>query len=362
MELARETLRLLDTDAQDEALPKSIDNGRFEVSKLRPVGSRFMSKVYRGYDREAQKEVAIKLENLNQPPCILGREADMLKALNGSQRNTRAQHGIQGVIKVFFHGLEGLYDCLVMEQIGRSLDTLLDFCGGKFCYDTVILLGQQLLLRVEYLHSNGLVHRNICPSSFVMGVRSRVHHVYMTGGECSARFWKQGEGKHGHIRKTHKHELVGDPQFTSLRAHTGVMQTRRDDIEALGHMLLYLIRGSLPWTAFRKKYEIAVKKADTDLSELCDQYHMTPLRDYLEYARGLRFSELPAYQSLHHLFKDMRQELPVDDHEMEWLANHNFADVDLEPVETNMLMNHPDKAMYHSRAGFCLCGRHGTSE
>mmetsp|Transcript_14361 Transcript_14361/g.26404 ORF Transcript_14361/g.26404 Transcript_14361/m.26404 type:complete len:363 (+) Transcript_14361:24-1112(+) len=362
MQLASETRRLAELDSQDEALPKTIDSGRFEVSKLHPVGSGFMSRVFRGYDREGQKEVAIKLECLNQPPFTLAQEAEVLKSLHGPQRSRRTIRGMQGVIKVFFHGTEGLYDCLVMEQLGRSLGTLLDFCGGKFGYETVVLLGQQLLLRVEYLHSRGVVHRNICPSSFVMGVKDRVHHVYMTGAECASRFWKKGEVKNGHIRKTHKHELVGDPQFASLRAHTGVAQSRRDDVEALGHMLVYFLRGDLPWSDFRKKYEIAVKKADTDLHELCSHHNSLPLRDYLEYARGLRFRERPAYESLHTLFRDMRQHLPVEDHDLEWLANHNFVDVTLEPVEYNVSMEHPDQAMYHLRAGFCLCGRHGTAE
>merc|ERR1719476_1081650 len=119
-----------------------------------------------------------------------------------------------------------------------------------------------------------------------------IHHLYMIDFGLSKRFFDKD--KHCNFRD--KLSLTGTARYASINAHKGYEQSRRDDLEAIGHMLLYFLRGSLPWSGLdaktkEEKYKkIRQKKEDTKLSELC-QNHPKEFQHYLQYARQLEFSD-----------------------------------------------------------------------
>jgi casein kinase 1 len=112
-------------------------------------------------------------------------------------------------------------------------------------------------------------------------------------------------------------------------------QSRRDDLEALGHVFMYFLRGSLPWQGLKaatnkQKYEkIGDKKQSSQIKDLCDGYP-EEFGIYLQYARKLSFEETPDYDFCRELFDKVLQRLgEEDDATYDWmlLKNGQFDEV-----------------------------------
>ena len=112
-----------------------------------------------------------------------------------------------------------------------------------------------------------------------------------------------------HIPYKDGKDLTGTARYASLNTHLGIEQARRDDLEQIGFVLLYFIRGSLPWqgmaarTKEEKYQQIKVKKATTTIEDLTHHLPLV-LRNLLNYARKLQFEERPDYSKLIRSFND----------------------------------------------------------
>merc|ERR1712039_66083 len=121
----------------------------------------------------------------------------------------------------------------------------------------------------EDLHSKGIVHRDIKPENFMFGVKAKQAHLHLIDFGLSKRYFDK---KHAVLKQ--KLNLTGTARYASINAHRGLEQSRRDDLEAIGHMLIYFLRGSLPWSGLdaktqEEKYrKIREKKEETPLPEL----------------------------------------------------------------------------------------------
>merc|ERR1719487_1352998 len=226
----------------------------------------------------------------------------------------------QGVAEVFYFGIEGNFNCLVMEILGKSLEDHVQACKGKYTVKTTVLVAQQVLHRIEYLHSKGYVHRDIKPENFMFGVKDRIHHVYIIDFGLSKRYWDSAREAHAQMKQ--KLSLTGTARYASINAHKGVEQSRRDDLEAIGHMFLYFLRGALPWSGLdaktqEEKYrKICEKKEQVKLSELCQGFPKA-FEEYLGYARNLGFTERPDYKTHYNAIRACR-EPGTQDHHFEW--------------------------------------------
>ena len=115
---------------------------------------------------------------------------------------------------------------------------------------------------------------------------------------------------HQHIPYRENKNLTGTARYASINTHIGIEQSRRDDLESLGYVLMYFIRGSLPWQGLKantkkQKYErIMDRKMSTSTEQLCKGY-ATEFRSYFEYCRSLRFEDRPDYAYLKRLFKEL---------------------------------------------------------
>jgi len=113
-----------------------------------------------------------------------------------------------------------------------------------------------------------------------------------------------------HIIHRKGRSLTGTPRYASINNHMGVEQSRRDDLESIAYVLIYLIRGSLPWQGMhadtpQKKYRMILKKKqDTTVAELCRGMPVE-FGEMLEYARGMKFEEEPDYKKLRKKFKNL---------------------------------------------------------
>ena len=167
------------------------------------------------------------------------------------------------------------------------------------------------------------VHRDVKPDNFLVGrgaVASRVVHAIDFG---LAKKYRDPRS-HEHIPYRENKNLTGTARYASINTHVGIEPSRRDDLESLGYVLMYLARGSLPWQGLKadtkaKKYErIKKRKMETSAATLCDGF-APEFRRYFEYCRSLRFDDRPDYAYLRKLFLDVyKREKFRDDNLFDW--------------------------------------------
>lgn len=329
--------------------PKSIAAGRFLLTKQ--LGSGCFGEVWLGDDQKRSETVAVKLE-VKSEAKHLANEYEILSNLKSPSQQ-------QGFTEVFHFGREGKHICLVMELLGKSLEDVHEACGGKFNVKTTALIAEQILHRLEYLHSKCVIHRDIKPENFMMGVRSKSHIVYLIDFGLSELYYDEGE----HAFQM-KDTLTGTARYASINAHD-MAQSRRDDLEAVGHMLVFFLLGTLPWSGLKsnngeKKKDgdefahiRAVKKA-TKVSELCKG--LPPeFEEYLTYCRGMQYKQRPDYIRLRDMFRRVLDVLGnVKGHELQWLLEDKELKVGtLTPLRYPDQLEQPDDGQ---EPRFSICG------
>ena len=170
-------------------------------------------------------------------------------------------------------GYNSKYNILIMELLGPSLENLFQKLNKKFSLKTACMLGIQMVDRIEYIHSRKIIHRDIKPDNFVIGRGNRSHIVYILDFGLSKKYWSTRQNKH--IQFCRNKKLTGTARYASINALSGCEQGRRDDLESIGYIIMYFIRGSLPWQGLKvnKKEDrykkICDKKKETSAKELC---------------------------------------------------------------------------------------------
>ena len=134
---------------------------------------------------------------------------------------------------------------MVMELLGHSLEDLFQYCGRKFTLKTVCMLADQMISRLEYMHTNNFIHRDMKPDNFLMGNGNKRNVCYMIDFGLSKRYKDAKTGEH--IPYRDNKSLTGTARYASVNTHIGIEQARRDDMESIGYILLYFLKGSLPW-------------------------------------------------------------------------------------------------------------------
>ncbi|XP_010522569.1 PREDICTED: casein kinase 1-like protein 9 isoform X2 [Tarenaya hassleriana] len=273
-----------------------VVGGKFKLG--RKIGSGSFGELYLGVNVQTGEEVGVKLEPVKTKHPQLHYESKLYTLLQGGT----------GIPNLKWFGVEGDYNVMAIDLLGPSLEDLFNYCNRKLSLKTVLMLADQLLNRVEYIHSRGFLHRDIKPDNFLMGLGRKANQVYMIDFGLGKKY--RDLQTHKHIPYRENKNLTGTARYASVNTHLGVEQSRRDDLESLGYVLVYFLRGSLPWQGLKagtkhQKYDrISEKKVSTPIEVLCKSCP-SEFVSYFHYCRSLRFDDKPDYSYLKRLFRDL---------------------------------------------------------
>ena len=290
----------------------------YKLDARKKLGSGAFGDIYLGRNIRLNEEVAIKLEPTRSRHPQLFYESKLYMALQG---------GI-GIPKLHWCGSQGNYNILIMDLLGPSLEDLFNYCKRQFTLLTTLLVVEQMLSRIEFIHSRNFIHRDVKPDNFLIGRGSKKNQIYAIDFGLAKRYRDPRTGLH--IPYRDGKSLTGTARYASINTHLGIEQSRRDDIEALGYILVYFMKGNLPWQGLKaknmkEKYEkIKEKKISYTLDDLCKDLP-EEFKTFIHYARDLKFEDRPDYSYLKNVIRQIcaNNKLNPDTSKFDWIIKQN---------------------------------------
>jgi len=276
---------------------------------IKMLGSGSFGSVWMAQDRLSDDIVAIKIEDNKKIPRIINENKIYCYLY---------KHGFgKGLPKTYKMIYTRDYNIMVMQMMGKNLEEMLNDYKRKFNLNTVFEIAVQIITLLQKLHTAGFIHRDIKPNNFMVD-RDNTGIIYMVDLGLSKRYINKGK----HIVFNDRKSLVGTARYASQNMHMGIEPTRRDDLESVGYMLVYFLKGRLPWQGLIKKKSINMldqifeRKVCTSLEELCDGLPNCFI-EYIDYCRKLKFDEEPDYEYMKDIFRDEYTKLNIKP-KLEW--------------------------------------------
>lgn len=278
---------------------------------LEHIGSGSFGNVFKAEDTRSGELVALKIpidvpERNNQEWIV--KEYQIYKKLSDPAKGVVDVKMIQKRNKKI----------MVMNLLGDSLSGLM-VKHSKFHLKTVILLAIEMIKSIKHVHSRGYLHRDIKPDNFTIG-HDKANKLYCIDFGLATKFQKKNGD---HLPQEGGHKFLGTARYASINAHLGNTQSRKDDLEAIGYLLVYFYMGKLPWQGIRcsnkeKRYRLVLeKKQKTSRKQLCKGLPSAFL-SYFEYVDGLGYDERPQYTSIINTFKDLYRARGYTDKLFDW--------------------------------------------
>ncbi|KAL4003164.1 Casein kinase I isoform alpha [Acanthocheilonema viteae] len=285
----------------------------------RKIGAGSFGDIYLAVVIATGEEVAVKLESSKARHPQLLYESRVYKILRGGF----------GIPRLRWYGTEKDYNLLVMDLLGPSLEDLFNYCNRRFTMKTVLMLAEQMIGRIQFVHIKNFIHRDIKPDNFLMGTGRYCDKLFLIDFGLAKEYCDSRTGAHIPYRED-KH-LTGTARYASVNAHLGIELTRRDDMLSLGYVLMYFNRGSLPWQGLKavtkkQKYEkICEKKLTTPIQVLCKSFPIE-FAMYFYYCHKLHFDEAPDYAYLKQLFRTLFKKLNYQyDYMFDWTTRKQWT-------------------------------------
>lgn len=275
------------------------DNDKYTITKY--IASGGYGDVYEGINKHTNESVALKIPiktDIKNGEKYILEELKIYENLHKHKNSVKSLLHIPKIKIIKDKSLDK--NILIMDLLGDSLNVKLSKSKcKKLPLKTIILLAIQMIQSIKYIHNNGYIHRDIKPDNFVMDIKNNI--LYLIDFGLAKKY----------IKKFNKeHKFCGTARYASIAAHKGYEQCRKDDLEAIGYLLVYLFNGKLPWQNIKNKckeerYKMMMKKKiETNEEILCNQLPREFLV-YLNYVKTLNYNEEPLYDKLILMFKQL---------------------------------------------------------
>ena len=297
---------------QDPLLHKKYFSKYRTIKKL---GEGSFGKVYKAeYNNEYY---AIKFEDRVKGQNLLETEANIMSYLKGPN-----------IPSIKSYGYSGEFNILVMQLMGKSLEEIFNKLQ-KFSVKTTSLLGYQMVSILQYIHDRHIIHRDIKPDNFVMGLGKYNADLYILDFGLAKKYRSSKTLEQCPYIK--KKKLTGTARYASIHALEEMEQSRRDDLESVGYILMYFLRGNLPWQGLKIKSKedrykkILDKKKEVSSEQLCQNFP-EEFKEYLEYTKNLEYTEEPKYEKIKMKFKNLIIKKLKDNFDFiyDWTTQHDI--------------------------------------
>jgi len=258
---------------------------------IKKLGEGSFGKVYKVESNN--KYYAMKLESKKHSQGLLESEATIMTYLKGSN-----------IPKIELLTQNEEYNILIMELMGKSLEELINI-HKNFSIKTVCMLAYQMINILQFIHEKHIIHRDIKPDNFVMGLNENNAHLFIIDFGLSKKFRSSKTLIQYPLIK--KKKLIGTARYASIHALEELEQSRRDDLESVGYVLIYFLKGSLPWQGLKAKgkeeryRKILEKKKEISSEELCKGFPII-FQNFVYYVKNLDYLEEPDYENLKNMF------------------------------------------------------------
>ena len=287
---------------------ESENNFPYEIvfdkfKKKKKIGKGSFGTVFMAINIQNQEEVAIKTE--------INNEKNQIGLLEQESLRLNSLKGFLGIPNIYEYGKLKRFNVLVMELLGKSLGEIFLLKNKKFSLKTVSTLGIDMIKLIKHIHENQYLHRDIKPDNFMMGREKKKDILYIIDFGLAKKYITSNNQ---HIPFKIGKSITGTARYCSIYTHQGMEQSRRDDLESIGYVLLYFLRGNLPWQGIKcknneKHYEkIGNKKQSTSIDELCAGFP-EQFQNYFNYVKQLDFTEDPNYNFLIELFEGVLRKI-----------------------------------------------------
>ena len=291
--------------------------GKYRI--IKEEGNGLFSTVYSAKNITNQEIVALKIQEKTKIFGDLEKEAYCLFQLKGI-----------GIPKVITYGHSGKYKILAQELLGKSLGQLFKENikrPKEIRLKDMIMAGIQIIERIQFIHTNYIIHLDIKPANFLVGKKDK-SLIYIIDFGFARKYRSSRTGKH--VKFSKNSYFSGNLKYSSINTMKGVIPSRRDDLESIGYMLIYLFKQKLPWdkVIYKNKKDLAQKiyeiKSLIPIKMLCEDLPKE-MMEYMEYVRNLKFEEEPKYDYLKKILNLMLERInTVNDLNFSWI-NQTFS-------------------------------------